>query len=64
MANVEIKTTGSRGSSSASDFGGYYVGLDPDDDADDIDFPVDADDVALLDAMGVTVVNRRQLGCR
>ena len=38
MTNVDIKTTGSVGSSSAMDFGGYYVG-DPDDDADDKEVP-------------------------
>ena len=38
MANVDIKTTGSRDSSSASDFGGYYVGA-PDDDEDDMEVP-------------------------
>ena len=38
MENVEITTTGSKGSSSASDFGGYYVGA-PDDDDDDMDVP-------------------------
>ena len=40
MDNVAITTRGSVSSSSASDFGGYYVG-DPDDDDDDMEVPVD-----------------------
>ena len=52
MDNVEITTRGAINLSSAL-YGGNYVG-DPDDDADD-DFPVDADDVALLTAVDVTV---------
>ena len=38
MSNVDITSTGSIGSASAGDFGGYYVG-DPDDDADDKEVP-------------------------
>ena len=38
MANVAITSRGSIGSSSASDFGGYYVG-DPDDAEDDMEVP-------------------------
>ena len=38
MSNVAITTTGSIGSASAMDFGGYYVG-DPDDTEDDMDVP-------------------------
>ena len=38
MDNVAITSTGSKGSSSASDFGGYYVG-DPDDAEDDMEVP-------------------------
>ena len=52
MDNVEITTTGSVNRSSAL-YGGAYVG-DPDDTTDD-DFPEDADEVALLGAMDVTV---------
>ena len=38
MSNVDISSTGSVGSSSASDFGGYYVG-NPDDETDDKEVP-------------------------
>ena len=38
MSNVAITSTGSIGSASAMDFGGYYVG-DPDDTEDDIERP-------------------------
>ena len=52
MDNVEITTRGAINLSSAL-YGGAYVG-DPDDTTDD-DFPVDADDVALLTAVDVIV---------
>ena len=52
MDNVAISSTGTINRSSAL-YGGAYVG-DPDDATDD-DFPVDADDVALLGDMDVTV---------
>ena len=52
MENFKITSTGSIGSSSASDFGGYYVG-DPDDESDDKEFP----ETNSPGAMGVLVDN-------
>ena len=48
MSNVAITTTGSIGSASAMDFGGYYVG-DPDDTEDDIERPTGTDVITAGD---------------
>ena len=48
MSNVAITSTGSIGSASAMDFGGYYVG-DPDDTEDDIERPTGTDVITAGD---------------
>ena len=58
MENFKITSTGSIGSSSASDFGGYYVG-NPDDESDDKEFP----ETNSPGCHGCAC-RQRQLGCR